>query len=171
MNILLSSPDNGVTRDFMAHVWVSLLKSLTLPERGVFLIDGNAQPMTESEVAEFVRKNDIRLVGISAMSYTPENITIEQAEAEVREAWTRSYSAKATMEALRRISHRPLSEHAVVFFARLAFRDIYFPQMRRRHWLSLLWRNRQMLMSLCYEAFHNARPRRRGPASPSEETA
>jgi len=87
------------------------------------------------------------------------------------EAWTRSYSPKATMEALRRISHRPLSERAVVFFARLAFRGIYFPQMRRSHWLSLLWRNRQMLMSLSYEAFHNARPQGRGPASPSQETA
>ena len=42
-----------------------LLKSLTPPEHEVFLIDGNAQPMTEDEVADFVRRNDIRLVGIS----------------------------------------------------------------------------------------------------------
>jgi hypothetical protein len=104
------------------------------------------------------------------MSYTPENITIEQAEAEVREAWTRSYSPEATREALRRISHRPLSERAVVFFARLAFRGIYFPQMRRGQWFSLLWRNRQVLMSLSYQAFQNTRTRRR-PASPSQETA
>jgi len=105
------------------------------------------------------------------MSYTPENITIEQAEAEVREAWTRSYSPKATREALRRISHRPLSERAVVFFARLAFRGIYFPQMRRRDWLSLLWSNRHVLLSLSYEAFQNTRTHRRGPASPSQEAA
>ena len=105
------------------------------------------------------------------MSYTPENITIEQAEAEVREAWTRSYSPKATREALRRISHRPLSERAVVFFARLAFRGIYFPQMRRRDWFSLLWSNRHVLISLSYEAFQNTRTHRRGPASPSQEAA
>jgi len=68
MNILLYSPDNGVTRNFMPHLWMFLLKSLTPPEHQVFLIDGNAQPMTEAEIARFVRQNDIRLVGISAMT-------------------------------------------------------------------------------------------------------
>jgi hypothetical protein len=92
------------------------------------------------------------------MSFTPENITIEQAEQEVREAWTRAYSPRATMEAMRRISDRPLSERAVVFFARLAFRGIYFPQVRPRQWFSLLWHNRRVLASLCYQAFHPARP-------------
>src|SRR6185295_3559003 len=48
--------------------WMFLLKALTPPGHEVFLIDGNAQPMTEAEVAGFVRKNDIRLVGISAMT-------------------------------------------------------------------------------------------------------
>jgi radical SAM superfamily enzyme YgiQ (UPF0313 family) len=68
MNILLYSPDNGVTRNFMPHLWMFLLKSLTLPEHEVFLIDGNAQPMTEIEIAHFVRVHNIRLVGISAMT-------------------------------------------------------------------------------------------------------
>jgi radical SAM superfamily enzyme YgiQ (UPF0313 family) len=68
MNILLYSPDNGVTRNFMPHLWMFLLKSLTPPEHRVFLIDGNAQPMTEGEIAQFIRDNDIRLAGISAMT-------------------------------------------------------------------------------------------------------
>ena len=68
MNILLYSPDNGVTRNFMPHLWMFLLKALTPVEHRVFLIDGNAQPMTEAEVARFVQDNDIRLVGISAMT-------------------------------------------------------------------------------------------------------
>src|SRR5215510_787324 len=68
MNILLYSPDNGVTRNFMPHLWMFLLKALTPPEHEVFLIDGNAQPMTETEIIEFVRANDIRLAGISAMT-------------------------------------------------------------------------------------------------------
>src|SRR5436190_7652494 len=68
MNILLYNPDNGVTRNFMPHLWMFLLKSLTPPEHRVFLIDGNAQPMTEAEMTEFVRQNDIQLVGISAMT-------------------------------------------------------------------------------------------------------
>src|ERR1041385_3694980 len=68
MNILLYSPDNGVTKNFMPHLWMFLLKTLTPPGHEVFLIDGNAQPMTEHEMADFVRAHDIRLVGISAMT-------------------------------------------------------------------------------------------------------
>ena len=45
MNILLYSPDNGVTRNVMPHLWMFLLKALTPVEHRVFLIDGNAQPM------------------------------------------------------------------------------------------------------------------------------
>src|SRR5438034_7996749 len=68
MNILLYSPDNGVTRNFMPHLWMFLLKSLTPPEHKVFLIDGNAQPMTEKAIGQFLRLKNIRLVGISAMT-------------------------------------------------------------------------------------------------------
>jgi hypothetical protein len=87
------------------------------------------------------------------MAYTPDKISIAEAESEVRDAWTRSYSAEATAEALHRIAYRPLRERAVMFVARLAFRGIYFPQMRPQQWLLLLWRNRRTLLSLCREAF------------------
>jgi radical SAM superfamily enzyme YgiQ (UPF0313 family) len=87
------------------------------------------------------------------MAYTPDKISIEQAEAEVREAWTAAYSPKDIAYGLRRIRKRPLRERTVMFFARLAFRGIYFPQMQRRHWFSLIWQNRQPLLSLCYQAF------------------
>src|SRR6185436_11135235 len=63
------------------------------------------------------------------MAYTPDKITIEQAEAEVREAWGYSYSPKAIAQGLRSIRKRPFRERAVMFFAKLAFRGIYFPQM------------------------------------------
>ena len=98
------------------------------------------------------------------MSFTPENITQAQAEAEVREAWTRAYSPKATREALRRISNRPLSERIVLFFARLAFRGIYFPQMTVRQWVVLLLKNRRPVLSFCYEAAIRNRMRRFGNA-------
>src|ERR1051326_2369394 len=68
MNILLYNPDNGVTRNFMPHLWMFLLKSLTPAGHKVFLIDGNAQPLTEAELADFVRDNDIELAGIGAMT-------------------------------------------------------------------------------------------------------
>src|SRR2546422_6694940 len=68
MNILLYSPDNGVTRNFMPHLWMFLLKALTPPEHEVFLIDGNAQRMDEDGIAQYVRDQKIDLVGIGAMT-------------------------------------------------------------------------------------------------------
>src|SRR5262252_9523487 len=68
MRILLYNPDNGVTRNFMPHLWMFLLQALTPAGHEVLLIDGNAQPMDESEIARFVREQNIGLVGISAMT-------------------------------------------------------------------------------------------------------
>ncbi|HWZ55916.1 MAG TPA: radical SAM protein [Verrucomicrobiae bacterium] len=68
MKILLYSPDNGVTRNFMPHLWMFLLQSLTPPGHEVVLIDGNAQPMDEAGIAQYVRENNIGLVGIGAMT-------------------------------------------------------------------------------------------------------
>src|SRR5215475_9191871 len=68
MKILLYNPDNGVTRNFMPHLWMFLLQSLTPPGHEVLLIDGNAQPMDEAGIARFVREQNIELVGIGAMT-------------------------------------------------------------------------------------------------------
>jgi radical SAM superfamily enzyme YgiQ (UPF0313 family) len=68
MRILLYNPDNGVTRNFMPHLWMFLLKSLTPPEHEVLLIDGNARPMNEQELVRFAQKQQIGLVGIGAMT-------------------------------------------------------------------------------------------------------
>src|SRR6476619_4970444 len=68
MRILLYNPDNGVTRNFMPHLWMFLLKSLTPPEHEVLLIDGNAKPMNEQQLVQFARKQGIGLVGIGAMT-------------------------------------------------------------------------------------------------------
>src|SRR3981189_2736769 len=68
MRILLYNPDNGVTRNFMPHLWMFLLQSLTPEGHEVVLIDGNAQPMDEAGIAGFVRENKIGLVGIGAMT-------------------------------------------------------------------------------------------------------
>ena len=51
MRILLYNPDNGVTRNFMPHLWMFLLQSLTPEGHEVVLIDGNAQPMDEAGIA------------------------------------------------------------------------------------------------------------------------
>jgi radical SAM superfamily enzyme YgiQ (UPF0313 family) len=68
MKILLYNPDNGITRNFMPHLWMFLLKALTPPEHEVLLIDGNAKPMSESDLIRFVREQGIGLVGIGAMT-------------------------------------------------------------------------------------------------------
>jgi radical SAM superfamily enzyme YgiQ (UPF0313 family) len=68
MRILLYNPDNGVTRNFMPHLWMFLLQTLTPPGHEVLLIDGNARPMTEEQLVNFVRKENIGLVGIGAMT-------------------------------------------------------------------------------------------------------
>ncbi len=68
MRILLYNPDNGVTRNFMPHLWMFLLQSLTPPGHEVILIDGNAQPMDEAGIARFVQEQNIGLVGIGAMT-------------------------------------------------------------------------------------------------------
>lgn len=68
MRILLYNPDNGVTRNFMPHLWMFLLQALTPTGHEVFLIDGNAQPMDESGIAQYVREHNIGLVGIGAMT-------------------------------------------------------------------------------------------------------
>ena len=68
MKILLYNPDNGVTRNFMPHLWMFLLQALTPPGHEVLLVDGNAQPMDEAGIAQFVRDNNIGLVGIGAMT-------------------------------------------------------------------------------------------------------
>src|ERR1022692_4385680 len=68
MRILLYNPDNGVTRNFMPHLWMFLLQALTPPGHEVLLIDGNAQPMDEVQIAQYVRDQNIELVGIGAMT-------------------------------------------------------------------------------------------------------
>src|SRR6202166_1007242 len=68
MKILLYNPDNGVTRNFMPHLWMFLLQAITPPGHEVVLIDGNAQPMDEESIARYVREQNIGLVGIGAMT-------------------------------------------------------------------------------------------------------
>ncbi len=68
MKILLYSPDNGVTKNFMPHLWMFLLQSLTPAGHEVVLIDGNAQPIDEAGIARYVRENNIGLVGIGCMT-------------------------------------------------------------------------------------------------------
>jgi radical SAM superfamily enzyme YgiQ (UPF0313 family) len=68
MKILLYNPDNGVTRNFMPHLWMFLLQSLTPVEHEVLLVDGNTKSMSEEELASFVLEQGVGLVGIGSMT-------------------------------------------------------------------------------------------------------
>src|SRR6266536_753837 len=68
MRILLYNPDNGVTRNFMPHLWMFLLQTLTPSGHEVLLVDGNAKAMSNDELVDLVRRENIGLVGIGAMT-------------------------------------------------------------------------------------------------------
>src|SRR6266852_9734874 len=68
MKILLHNPDNGVTGNFMPHLWMFLLQARTPLGHEVLLLDGNAQPMNDAELVRFVKDRKIDLVGIGAMT-------------------------------------------------------------------------------------------------------
>src|SRR5438067_6544720 len=52
----------------MPHLWMFLLKARTPPGHEVLLIDGNARPMNEEELVQFVVAEKVGLVGIGAMT-------------------------------------------------------------------------------------------------------
>lgn len=68
MKILLYNPDNGITRNFMPHLWMFLLQSLTPSEHEVILIDGNTKAMTPAELVKFCKNEGVEMVGIGAMT-------------------------------------------------------------------------------------------------------
>ena len=68
MKILLYNPDNGVTRNFMPHLWMFLLEALTPKEHQVLLIDGNTQPMSDAELVQYALDQGVTLAGIGAMT-------------------------------------------------------------------------------------------------------
>ncbi len=110
------------------------------------------------------------------MAFTPEHISIEQAEQEVRQAWSRCYSPEAIASGLKKIEGRPFNERAVLFFTRLAFRGIYFPQMTLRQWLGLFFSNGRSLLRLVREGYvahrrHRRKQRETSPAAGSVNQA
>src|SRR2546422_999472 len=64
MGDLALHPNNGVTRNFMPQLWMSLLPALSRRGHEVLLIDGNARPMSEGALVRFAVENDIGLVEI-----------------------------------------------------------------------------------------------------------
>jgi hypothetical protein len=206
MKILLYNPDNGVTRNFMPHLWMFLLKALTPPEHEVLLIDGNAQALDEEgfarrnllAITSFIFGLDNDTPGVSRrtldqlrqwpaglpvfgqltpfpstplyarleaagrltrpkhwmdfapyqMAHAPLKMTSAQAQAEVRQAWTDSYSPEAISRAVDSLSQSPVWLRISLLLGRLSFRGIYFPQMGRWAWLKVAAQNRRAIIKL-----------------------
>lgn len=68
MKILLYNPDNGVTQNFMPHLWMFLLQALTPPGHEVTLVDGNTRPFSDEALVRLISDQGVGLVGIGAMT-------------------------------------------------------------------------------------------------------
>src|SRR6266403_2480186 len=52
----------------MPHLWMFLLQTLTPSGHEVLLVDGNAKAMSNDELVDLVRRDNVGLVGIGAMT-------------------------------------------------------------------------------------------------------
>ena len=105
------------------------------------------------------------------MAHNPKKMTIEEARTETNYAWSRSYSPERNIEALEAIKDKPLQYRISMLVSRLFFHGIYFPQMGKRAWMTLLWQNRRPLSGLIKEGFSKWRSARKNKSggSPSKE--
>jgi radical SAM superfamily enzyme YgiQ (UPF0313 family) len=86
------------------------------------------------------------------MDFTPLGMTGEQAEAEVRQAWASSYSPKTIASAIGWLASKSFPDRLIHLLGCLAFRGIYFPQMKRREWVCVLFENRGPILRLLAQA-------------------
>ena len=91
------------------------------------------------------------------MGFSPLGISSQQAEAEVREAWAASYSPAANASAMQRLESASLPDRIIHILSRLAFRGIYFPQMKRRDWMKVLFQNRSVILKIIFQALQMKR--------------
>ena len=77
-----------------------------------------------------------------------------------------SYSPVAIASGMKWLERKSLSDRIIHLCSRLAFRGIYFPQMRWRQWLRVLFENQGPILQVAAGALklkfasrsHNARP-------------
>jgi len=92
-----------------------------------------------------------------AMAHTPAKISIEDAQKEVRIAWSHAYSPEDIRSAVGSFDHKPLGYRINIFIARMCFRGIYFPQMGLLAWVQLIAGNRQTIFNVVKEAFRGSK--------------
>ena len=70
----------------------------------------------------------------------------------MRQAWESSYNPAAIASAMEWLESKSFPDRLIHLLARLAFRGIYFPQMRWQEWLRLLFENRGPILYSVYQA-------------------
>lgn len=70
MRILFYVPDNSITHSYMPTLWPHLLKALTPPGHTVITVDGNVLRLNADQLAEYVSREKVDLVGIGGMTRT-----------------------------------------------------------------------------------------------------
>jgi hypothetical protein len=89
------------------------------------------------------------------MAHKPLKMTIAEAQAEVRQGWTDSYSPDAIASAVDSLDGKPLWLRISMFIGRLSFRGIYFPQIGRWAWMKVALQNRRTIFKLARAVFNN----------------
>jgi radical SAM superfamily enzyme YgiQ (UPF0313 family) len=88
-----------------------------------------------------------------AMAHTPLKMTILEAHAEVKYAWSAAYSAEAIEKAVESIDSNALGFRINILISRLCFRGIYFPQMSRWEWTKVISQYRHTIFKVMVQAF------------------
>ena len=85
------------------------------------------------------------------MAHTPLKMTIEEAHVELNYGWAHSYSPEALAQAVAALDDDHVGDRFNIFLARLCFRGIYFPMMRKSSWLRVVFENRRTIRRLFKE--------------------
>jgi radical SAM superfamily enzyme YgiQ (UPF0313 family) len=106
------------------------------------------------------------------MAHSPLGLSAAEAEAEVRRAWEASYSTAAMASAMKWLETKSLKDQIIHLCSRLAFRGIYFPQMRWRQWARVLFENQGAILQVAAGALKlkfASRPKEASPVDTPEQ--
>jgi radical SAM superfamily enzyme YgiQ (UPF0313 family) len=106
------------------------------------------------------------------MAHSPLGLSAAEAEAEVRRAWNASYSPAAMASAMKWLETKSLKDQIIHLCSRLAFRGIYFPQMRWRQWARVLFENQGAILQVAAGALKlkfASRPKEAGSVDTPEQ--
>jgi len=78
-------------------------------------------------------------------------MTIEEAHAELNYGWAHSYSPEALAQAVAALDDQHVGDRVNIFLARLCFRGIYFPMLKKSSWLRVVIENRRTIRRLIKE--------------------